>query len=188
VETGEQTLIRQAQQGSTIAFEALVNKHAQLVYNLALRTLNDPQEAEDAAQEAFIRTWRSLPRFQSKSRFTTWLYRIVTNVCYDRLPQLKAELAALEPGEEMALADDQPPVETRLITAERHAVLHNAIETLPDSYRLLITLRHLQGMAYTEIAGVTGMPLGSVKTGIFRARRALRQTLESYERSEHERL
>jgi RNA polymerase sigma-70 factor (ECF subfamily) len=188
VDKGERALIRQAQQGDTTAFEALVSIHAQLVYNLALRTLNDPHEAEDVAQEAFIRTWQSLPRFQSKSLFSTWLYRIVTNLCYDRLPRLKVELAALEPNAVTELPDEHRTVETRLLTAERCAYLHNAIDALPESYRLLITLRHLQGMAYAEIANVTDMPLGSVKTGIFRARRSLRDALESYERLENERI
>lgn len=162
--------------------------YAQLVYNLALRTLNDPHEAEDVAQETFMRTWQSLPRFQSKSRFSTWLYRIVANLCYDRLPRLKAEMAALEPDPEIELPDEHQPVEMRLLTAERNAHLHNAIDALPDSYRLLITLRHLQEMAYAEIADVTGMPLGSVKTGIFRARRSLRDALEFYERLDNERI
>jgi RNA polymerase sigma-70 factor (ECF subfamily) len=188
VDTGERALIRQAQQGDTAAFEALVNIHAPLVYNLALRTLNDPHEAEDMAQETFIRAWQSLPRFLGKSRFSTWLYRIVTNLCYNRLPQLKVELAALEPAEEIELTDEHQAVEASLLTAERCAHLHSAIDALPDSGRLLITLRHLQGMAYTEIADVTDMPLGSVKTGIFRARRRLRDALESYEGSDNERI
>jgi RNA polymerase sigma-70 factor (ECF subfamily) len=188
VDTGERALVRQAQEGDTAAFEALVNSHAPLVYNLALRTLNDPHEAEDMAQEAFLRAWQSLPRFQGNSRFSTWLYRIVTNLCYNRLPRLKAELAAVESDAEIELPDEHQAVETKLLTAERRAHLHSAIDALPESYRLLITLRHLQGMAYAEIAEVTNMPLGSVKTGIFRARRTLRDALESYEGLEHERI
>lgn len=176
----EQRLVRQAQRGETAAFEALVAAHAQLVYNLALRTLNNPQEAEDVAQEAFVRAWRGLPRFRADASFRTWLYRIVTNLCYNRLPRLRQELAELEADAALLLPDTQPRLEATLVSQELRHHLHQAIEALPDSYRMLITLRHLQQLSYDEIAEVMEMPLGSVKTGIFRARRQLRQVLEAY--------
>ncbi|MBE2221146.1 MAG: sigma-70 family RNA polymerase sigma factor [Anaerolineae bacterium] len=179
----EQALIRQAQQGNTAAFEALVTMHANLVYNLAFRTLNNPQEAEDVAQEAFVRAWQGLPQFQAKAQFSTWLYRIVTNLCYNRLPRLKTELMALDTETAVTLPDTHPAIETGLLSEETKAALHNAIENLPESYRLLITLRHLQEMSYAEIAAVTELPLGTVKTGIFRARRLLREQLEEIEKS-----
>ncbi len=179
----EQVLVRQAQQGNTAAFEALVTMHATLVYNLAFRTLNDAQEAEDVAQEAFVRVWQGLPRFRGKSRFSTWLYRIVTNLCYNRLPRLKTELMALDTETAVTLPDTQAAIETDLLSEEIKMTLHAAIDNLPESYRLLITLRHLQEMSYAEIATVTEMPLGTVKTGIFRARRLLRKKLEEMEES-----
>jgi RNA polymerase sigma-70 factor, ECF subfamily len=177
----EQALIKQAQQGDTAAFETLVRMHATLVYNLAYRTLNNPQEAEDVVQEAFVRAWQGLPRFQAKSRFSTWLYRIVTNLCYNRLPRLKTELLALDTETAVTLPDTNATIENGLLTDELKAILHTAIDNLPESYRLLITLRHLQDMSYAEIAAVTEMPLGTVKTGIFRARRLLREKLEEVE-------
>lgn len=188
MDSDERALVTRAQHGDTAAFELLVNNHAQLVYNLALRTLNDPHEAEHVAQEAFVRSWQSLPRFQGKSRYATWLYRIVTNLCYDRLPRLKRELAALETGTQVERQDDRRPIESKLMTAETSTRLRQGIDLLPESYRLLINLRHLQGMTYAEIAEVTGMPLGTVKTGIFRARRTLRRMLASDENESHERL
>ena len=179
----EQALIKQARQGDTTAFEALVTMHAALVYNLAFRTLNSPQEAEDVAQEAFVRAWQGLPRFQAKAQFSTWLYRIVTNLCYNRLPRLKTELLALDTETAVTLSDTHAAIETGLLSAEIKSALHNAIDNLPESYRLLITLRHLQEMSYAEIAEVTDMPLGTVKTGIYRARRLLREKLEEMEES-----
>lgn len=172
----ELALVRRAQQGDTVAFEQLLTQHAQFVYNLALRTVNVPQEAEDIAQEAFVRVWRKLPQFRAEAHFRTWLYRIVINLCYNRLPRLKTELAALE-TDEIDIVDDEG-VEMGLVSAETRQQLHAAIADLPESYRLLITLRHLQGMSYKEIAEATNMPLGTVKTGIFRARRELRRTLQ----------
>jgi RNA polymerase sigma-70 factor (ECF subfamily) len=181
VNQDEQGLIRQAQAGDTAAFEQLVTMHAQLVYNLALRTLNDPQEAEDVAQETFVRAWRALPRFRADARLSTWLYRITTNLCYNRLPHLKQELAAVDSETAVNLADGQPEVERGLVTEELRLQVNTAVTQLPESYRLLITLRHVHDLSYQEIVEVTGMPLGTVKTGIFRARRLLREALSVYE-------
>jgi RNA polymerase sigma-70 factor (ECF subfamily) len=174
----EGRLVARARAGDAAAFEALVRLHAELAYNLALRALGDPAEAEDVAQEAFVRAWRAMPRFREEARFGTWLYRIVTNLCYDRLPRLKQELAALDIDEAESLADERPSADTSLLDAELRARLHAAIDELPAGYRLLITLRHVHGLRYDEIATAAGMPLGTVKTGIHRARRRLREALE----------
>jgi RNA polymerase sigma-70 factor (ECF subfamily) len=183
VNPDEQTLVKQAQQGNVAAFEALVTVHATLIYNLAYRTLNNPQEAEDVAQEALVRAWQGLPRFQAKAQFSTWLYRIVINLCYNRLPRLKIELMALDTETAVTLPDTHAAIETGLLSEEMKEALHNAIDSLPVRYRLLIILRHLQEMSYAEIAAVTDMPIGTVKTGIFRARLLLRERLEEMEES-----
>jgi RNA polymerase sigma-70 factor (ECF subfamily) len=182
VSATEKEIVARAQQGDTAAFETLVDMHAKYVYNLALRVVQNPQEAEDLAQEAFLRAWRGLPSFRGQSKFSTWLYRIVTNLCYNQLPRIKRELISLVPDEEaVRLPDVRSAPEEVVIDAELRSHLHNIIEELPESYRLLITLRHLQNMSYKEISVVTGMPLGTVKTGIFRARHMLKSEVEHYE-------
>jgi len=177
----EHELIQRAQQGEPAAFEALVARHAPFVYNLALRTLGDPHEAEDLAQEAFVRVWRALPQFRADARFSTWLYRIVVNLCYNRLPRMKAALAEIDIEGEAHLPDDRRPVDAGVLSGELRAHLHAAIGALPEGYRMLITMRHLQDMSYGDIATATGMPLGTVKTGIHRARRQLQTAIEIYE-------
>ena len=175
----ERILITRAQGGDPAAFEALVNQHARYVYNLALRLVHDPQEAENLSQEAFIRVWKGLPGFRGEARFTTWLYQIVTHLFYNRLPSLRTELAALDADEmAMNLPDERPMLEDQVLSHELRQALHSALENLPESYRLLLTLRHMQELSYEEIASVTGMPLGTVKTGIHRARQQLRLRLE----------
>lgn len=176
----EQTLVKRAQQGDSAAFEALMGLHAQFVYNVALRTVNNSAEAEDIAQEAFIRAWKALPKFRADAQFRTWLYRIVTNLCYNRLPRLKRDLQALDDDALDFVSDEDQKVEASIVTDELYQYLHAAIADLPEGYRLLITLRHLQGMSYNEIAEATDMPLGTVKTGIFRARKELRLALLAY--------
>lgn len=107
-----------AKRGDAKAYEALVRAHASFAYNLALRTLGDEVEAEDAAQEAFVRAWRGLPRFRDEARFRTWLYRIVVNQCYDRMPKLKRQLEALEVEAATGIADDDQDVESVPLTHE----------------------------------------------------------------------
>lgn len=183
-QASEAELVRRAQAGDMGAFAALVAEHQRFVYNLALRTLGDPHEAENMAQEAFVRAWLALPRFRQQAQFRTWLYRIVTNLCYNHLPRLRRELTTLS---ETELTAADPPDEsladlaTGVEADERRNFLHRQIEALPESYRLLITLRYQQELSYEEIASVTSLPLGTVKTGLFRARTQLRQALRAFE-------
>jgi RNA polymerase sigma-70 factor (ECF subfamily) len=178
----EAEIVARARAGDAGAFEMLVAAHQSYVYNLAFRVLGNPQEAEDMAQEAFVRAWQALPKFRSQSRFSTWLYRIVTNLCYNRLPGLRRELSAI--GEEEIA--DRPDQRSRvpqegLEDAERRAWLHRQIDALPDSYRMLVTLRYQRNLPYEEIASITSLPMGTVKTGLFRAKEKLRSALDSYE-------
>lgn len=178
----EAALVRRAQHGDHSAFEEIVRRHARFVYNLALRLTHNPQEAEDLSQEAFVRVWKALPNFRIEARFRTWLYRIVTNLCYDRLPKLQQELAAIDVEyiNETELPHQTHPERT-LLNKEEQTRLHTAIDNLPPHYQLLITLRHLQEMSYAEIAEATEQPIGTVKAGIYRARKILRERLEDHE-------
>ncbi len=178
----DRELVQQAQAGDTEAFSALVVEHQLFAYNLALRVVGNAQEAEDIAQEAFVRAWLALPNFRGQAQFRTWLYRIVTNLCCNRVPRLRRELLAM--SEEAAL---QIPDETdanpafSVEAAERRKFLHQQIEALPESYRLVVTLRFQQELSYEEIASVLSLPVGTVKTGLFRARARLRQALRAFE-------
>jgi len=152
--------------------------HQGFVYNLALRAMGNPEEAQDAAQEALLRAWQALPDFRGEAQFRTWLYRIVINLCYNRRPRLRREAAeiSLEQNEDLFTASDPEP-ECVAEASERKALLQWAISQLPSSYRLLVMLRFQQDMSYEEIAEVMNLPLGTVKTGLFRARALLRQSL-----------
>jgi RNA polymerase sigma-70 factor (ECF subfamily) len=178
----ESELVRRAQAGDTEAFGALVTAHQAFVYHLALRAMGDEREAEDAAQEAFVRAWLALPNFRGQARFSTWLYRIVTNLCCNRRPRLRRELLAL--GEDAAVDipdDDAPNPAQQLELNERHAFVQRQVELLPESYRVLVMLRFQQELSYEEIASVLSLPLGTVKTGLFRARARLREALLAFE-------
>jgi RNA polymerase sigma-70 factor (ECF subfamily) len=180
----EQHLIQRAQKGDQEAFAVLVTEHQRYVYNLALRVLKNEEEALDLAQETFIRAWTALPNFRGGSQFRTWLYRIVTNLCYNRLPNLRRSLNELGddliadiPETEVAFDNPAHGFESR----ELRSYLHQAIDHLDGHYRLLILLRYQNELSYEEIATMLNLPLGTVKTGLFRAKEQLRRALERYQ-------
>jgi RNA polymerase sigma-70 factor (ECF subfamily) len=178
----EERLVRRAQKGDREAFNLLILAHQRFVYNLALRSLSDPVEAQDIAQEAFLRAWMALPRFKARSRFRTWLYRIVVNLCYTRLPDLRRELDALPVEKAASLADESRlNPSTAAEVSEQRAYLHRQVENLPDSYRMMIVLRYQQSFSYAEIADILQVPIGTVKTGLHRARKQLREAMQIYQ-------
>jgi RNA polymerase sigma-70 factor (ECF subfamily) len=180
----EQHLIQRAQKGDQEAFGVLVTEHQRYVYNLALRVLKNEEEALDLAQETVVRAWTALPNCRGQSQFRTWLYRIVTNLCYNRLPNLRRSLNELGddviaelPETETAFDNPAHGLESR----ELRSYLHQAIDRLDGNYRLLISLRYQNELSYEEIAAMLNLPLGTVKTGLFRAKEQLRRALESYQ-------
>jgi RNA polymerase sigma-70 factor (ECF subfamily) len=180
VKVGDAELVARACEGDEAAFEQLVLRHQRYVFNLAYRVLGDYAEAEDVTQEAFVRVWRGLSGFRGQARFTTWLYRIVHNLCLNRLPGLRRELLQTEPLEEV-LADPSPSPTDLFDTRERLAFLQAQLDRLPEKYRLVLTLRYLQHLSYAEVAAALDMPMGTVKTHIHRARRLLRERLRQWE-------
>jgi RNA polymerase sigma-70 factor, ECF subfamily len=180
----EQALVQSARKGDHEAFAALVSEHQQYVYNLALRVLRNEEEALDLTQETFIRAWTALPNFRGQSRFRTWLYRIVTNLCYNRLPNLRRSLSDLGDDVISEVPESNPAFDNPahgLESRELRTYLHKAIDELEENYRLLLSLRYQNELSYEEIASTLNLPLGTVKTGLFRAREQLRRALLRYQ-------
>jgi RNA polymerase sigma-70 factor (ECF subfamily) len=180
----ERELIKQAKTGDTEAFAGLLALHERFVYNLALRTLGNPEEAADAAQEAFVRAWLALGEFREQAQFRTWLYRIVLNLCLNRVPRLRRELNDLTHEEMLDLPEPTAPKTdpaSNLEAGELRSHLHRELEHLPAQYRLLVSLRYQHELSYEEIAALVGLPVGTVKTGLFRAKARLREALVIYE-------
>ncbi len=173
-------LVARARQGDEAAFEQLVLRHQRYVFNLACRVLGDYTEAEDVAQEAFVRAWRGLSGFRGQAQFTTWLYRIVQNLCLNRLPGLRRELLQTEPLEEVLVNPNPSPADL-FDVREQMAFLHAQLDRLPEKYRLVLTLRYLQHLSYAEVAAALDVPMGTVKTHIHRARQLLRERLRQWE-------
>jgi RNA polymerase sigma-70 factor (ECF subfamily) len=166
-------LIARTLAGSSEAFSTLVSRYERAVYHLAFRTLRETEDAKDAAQEAWIKAYRALSSFRPGAKFATWIFTICYRVCCDRLAKRK-RFTGEEPTD---YADPSAGPEKMYEAAEQSARLRAAIENLPEKYRVVITLFHLQGKQYEEIAAVLEMPLGTVKTHLFRAKDLLRAAL-----------
>ena len=185
MEINEAQLIRQARLGDPEAFAALVTLHERFVYNLALRTLGNSEDAADMAQETFVRAWQALPSFRADAQFRTWLYRIVLNLCINRMPRLRRELNDLTQDE---IIDIPEPASSaldplaQLEHQEQRTFLHREMDRLPEQYRLLVSLRYQHELSYEEIAALLALPVGTVKTGLFRAKARLRETLSAFEK------
>lgn len=163
--------------GHSEAFATLVERYDRAVYHLAYRTLHDAEEARDATQEAFFKAFRSLRTFKTGAKFSTWIFAIAYHACCDRLNRRRHYASAELPER----ADPGPGPESRAIALDEASRLRAAIDALPEKYRTVITLFHLQGRQYEEIANVLGLPMGTVKTHLFRAKEQLRRLLTGME-------
>lgn len=171
--------IKLTRQGDTQAFGLLVQKHQRLVYTLALRMLKNTEEAEEAAQDAFVKVYQSLSGFEGKSKFTTWLYRIVYNECLGRLRKNKTYIALVDDTMETLEepADFLDGLEI-LHREERAALVKKSIEMLHPTEAAILTLFYLEDQPVKEIAVVTGKSESNVKVQLFRARKHLESNLK----------
>jgi len=168
-------LVAAALGGNPEAFGTLVERYDRAVFHLAYRTLRDTEEARDATQEAFFKAYRSLRTFRPGAKFSTWIFAITYHGCCDRLARRKR----YSNDELPERADSGPGPEQTAIALDEAARLRAAIEALPEKYRTVVTLYHLQGRQYEEIAEVLGLPMGTVKTHLFRAKEHLRRLLNA---------
>ena len=183
----ENALVERARTGDQEAFGILVRLHQRQVYLLALRMLHDSEEATEAAQEVFLAAWQGLRSFRGDARFTTWLYRIAYNYCLKQAEQqrrvaaTKAELVAASAYEYSAARTISA---THALDAEHlmRETVRSEIDRLPSKYRAVLVLRHLQELSYEEMASIMRVPVGTVKTQLFRARALLKERLQDLER------
>lgn len=184
MEDNDAKLVEMVQRGDKAAFDVLVLKYQHKVLKLVTRYVRDPVEAEDIAQEAFIKAYRALPSFRGESAFYTWLYRIAANTAKNvlvssrrRLVDYSLDLQDPEDYAAQVLLKDGDTPEGMLLTEEIRQTVTDAMQQLPDDLREAITLRELEGLSYEEIAVVMECPVGTVRSRIFRAREAIDKKL-----------
>ena len=176
----EKHCIERVLKGDANAFEHLVHAYEKTVYNLALRTLGNREDAEDVTQEAFLKAYRSLDSFRGDSKFSVWLYRIVSNLCLDLMRSRQRKPAQSltvedDDGEtgELEISDEHFSPEKLLDRKLTRESVQRGLASLPDDARQILLLRELQGMSYEEIGQALDLEPGTVKSRIFRARKQL---------------
>jgi RNA polymerase sigma-70 factor (ECF subfamily) len=182
----ETRLAKLSRGGDRRAFAELVELYKDKIYHLGYRMLNQKQEAEDVVQETFLRVYTNLERYDENQKFSTWIYRIATNLCIDRLRKRKPSYsidAEMTDGEGMdwhsMLASKDPGPDEELILSETQTNIREAIQTLPDKYKAVVILRYLHDMTLQEIGEVLDMPVTTIKTRVHRGREFLRKKLQS---------
>jgi RNA polymerase sigma-70 factor (ECF subfamily) len=170
----EQALVDRCRHGDDAAFEELVNRYKDLVFALIARTTQDRSRAEDLAQEVFLRVHRGLPYFRGEARLSTWIYRIVANVCAQ-----PAGSATVPLDDERVPAARTGGADRQFSDLELRDRLEKAVARLSPHYRLLIAAHYLDGIKYEELAEALNLPLGTVKTQLHRAKQQLRRWLET---------
>ena len=181
----DELLIRRAQRGDADAFEQLLLEHQKNVYNLCYRMAGNPDDAMDLSQETFLRAWRCLDQYQFASAFSTWLYRLCSNICIDFLRRRRRQQTVPltfedADGEEQtyAVPDAQPLPEEQVELKLTHETLAAAMAQLLPEHRAVLQLRVVNEMSYEQIADVLDIQIGTVKSRLSRARNQLKKILE----------
>ncbi len=181
----DELLIRRAQRGDADAFEQLLLEHQKNVYNLCYRMAGNPDDAMDLSQETFLRAWRCLDQYQFASAFSTWLYRLCSNICIDFLRRRRRQQTVPltfedADGEEQtyAVPDAQPLPEEQVELKLTREILQAAMTQLLPEHRAVLQLRVVNEMSYEQIADVLDIQIGTVKSRLSRARNQLKKILE----------
>ena len=173
--------------GDTDAFEILVNRHQTSVLNLIYRFIGDRTQAKDLAQEVFLRVWQAAGGYKPKAKFTTWIYRVTANLCFNELKSSRRKkwFSFHQSDEdsrntiEETLSDSAPSAEDLLLEKERSRQISNALQSLPDNQRMALVLKRYDDLSYAEIAQIIGCSVSAVESLIVRAKRTLQEKLKN---------
>jgi RNA polymerase sigma-70 factor, ECF subfamily len=184
IEQDDAQLVIASKNGDQDAFSWLVQRYQRRVFNLVFRMLQDYEEASEITQEAFLAAWQGLSAFRGEARFSTWLYRIAYNCALKQLELRKRDKALYQALQvEQALDEGDDAQKTAYLEMlDNQQLVQEQLSQLPAKYRIVLILRHLQDMTYEEMAEVLTMPIGTIKTHLFRARNLLKERLQTFER------
>ncbi len=180
-QTDDRDLVRRIRDGDAEALRAIVERYQDRIFSLIYGIVRDRHEVEDVAQEVFLKVYTRIQAFDERSKFYTWLYRVAANAAKDHVKKRSRRPAvALEEDEVLPAAGDNPV--QHAAAAETRRLVREAIAALPLRYREVLTLRELQGLSYSEIAGVLQISIGTVESRLHRARAKLKRRMERHAR------
>lgn len=181
IEQEDVQLVTASKNGDQDAFSLLVQRYQRRVFNLVFRMLQNYEEASEITQEAFLAAWQGLPSFRGEARFSTWLYRIAYNCALKQLETRKRDKALQVALQAEQTTESNDPKDAHLEMLDNQKMVQDQLSQLPPKYRIVLILRHLQDMTYEEMAEVLTMPIGTIKTHLFRARNLLKERLQTFE-------
>lgn len=170
-------LVSQCIDGDSSAFEEIVTRYKKLVYSVVYKMISDREEVNDVSQEVFIRLYKSLEKYNPEYKMSTWIVKITSNLCLDTLRKKKQDTVTLDDA--IGVSSDVDTPEETLIKNQRSLLLKNAINELPEKYKILIVLFHNNGMSYEEMTKVLNEPMSIIKNRLYRARLMLKEKLDS---------
>jgi RNA polymerase sigma-70 factor (ECF subfamily) len=175
-------LVSRCLDGDSSAFEEIVTKYKRLVYSVVYKMIPDREEVNDVSQEVFIRLYKSLEKYNPQYKMSTWIVKITSNLCLDTLRKKKQDTVSLDNA--IGVSSDVDTPEETLLKNQKTLIIKNAINELPDKYKILITLFHSNGMSYEEMTKILNEPMSIIKNRLYRARLMLKEKLDSARKEE----
>ena len=185
-EVDDNVLVKKVLAGNAAAYRMLVERHQARIYYLGLKFFHNPEEAEDFSQDLFLRAFEKLKSFKARVPFSAWLYRVAFNLAVNRYHVNRRRLA--ETDLDIQIPDLRTSLEGSFEKEELRREIQKILAALPDIYNLAVRMHYFDGLSYPEISRATGIPVGTLKSHIFRAKKLIRRALAGGKEEEHERL
>ncbi len=177
---GDKNFLRRLKSGDKRAFERLFTEYKNMIYTIVKRMVYNKNEADDLVADIFIKIYQSIHRFEEKAKLSTWMYRIAYNHCLDHIRKAKRDpLESYEPlDSKFDLSSNGLDAEKMVLKEERERVLYAMVDSMPERYRMVLNFYYFEGISYNDISEIMGIPMGTVKTYLFRAKAHLREKMK----------
>lgn len=182
MDSTDQEIIKKILKGQGDLYEEIISRYKNGVYSLCIRMVRNHEDAKDLAQEAFIKAYQNLDKYNPEYKFSTWIFRVASNLCVDYLRKAKKQTLPYE--DKLSMPHDTASAEDMYIHSDNKKVIEKAILDLPEEYRVLIILYHKEGLSYEEMSKVLNLPLSKVKNRLYRGRNKLKDKLKDIRREE----
>ena len=182
MEATDQEIIEKILKGQGELYEEIIKRYKNGVYSLCMRMIRNNEDAKDLAQDAFIKAYQNLDKYNSEYKFSTWIFKVASNLCVDHLRKLKTQ--TLPYDDKLSMPHDTASAEDIYIHKSNKRQIEKAIQDLPEEYRVLVILYHKEGLSYEEMSDMLKLPMSKVKNRLHRARNRLKEVLKDIKKEE----